>query len=126
MSGTVPAVRSVAGIGSGRPVSWLSSREELLLLQEMGQVMARWQQHVMDKIIRRDWVKLEQVSKYLSAQAWHQQAALTTPFCMQFTAYIHACMLSVMRKDWSCTSRNRGRTQAWKIGIVPGKLQQPP
>eukprot|EP00878_Enallax_costatus_P013659 GHUV01014282.1.p1 GENE.GHUV01014282.1~~GHUV01014282.1.p1 ORF type:complete len:1109 (+),score=523.65 GHUV01014282.1:500-3328(+) len=39
---------------------WLSSREELLLLQEMGQLLARWQQHLMDRIIRKDWVRLEQ------------------------------------------------------------------
>lgn len=42
--------------------SWMSSREEQLLLQEMGQLMARWQQYVMDRLIKGAWNNLEQVS----------------------------------------------------------------
>lgn len=42
-------------------MQWLSSRQELLLLQEMGQLMARWQQYVMDRLLRGAAPALEQV-----------------------------------------------------------------
>jgi hypothetical protein len=40
------------GSGGAAAPKWLSSRQELLLLQEMGQLMARWQQYVMDRLLR--------------------------------------------------------------------------
>lgn len=52
---------SEPGGGDGGVLQWLSSRQELLLLQEMGQLMARWQQYVMDRLLRGAAPALEQV-----------------------------------------------------------------
>ncbi len=42
-------------------IKWLTGRQELLLLQEIGQLMARWQQYVMDRLLKGAWANLEQV-----------------------------------------------------------------
>jgi hypothetical protein len=54
-------VAAEPGSGSSAAPKWLSSRQELLLLQEMGQLMARWQQYVMDRLLRAALPALLQV-----------------------------------------------------------------
>ncbi|WIA29988.1 hypothetical protein OEZ86_000086 [Tetradesmus obliquus] len=39
------------GSGGSAAPKWLSGRQELLLLQEMGQMMGRWQQYIMDRLL---------------------------------------------------------------------------
>jgi hypothetical protein len=60
------AVPEPSSGGAGAP-KWLSSRQELLLLQEMGQLMARWQQYVMDRLLRAALPALLQVR---AGEAW--------------------------------------------------------
>lgn len=57
-SGT--GARDGGGGGGDAGGSWLSGRQELLLLQEMGQLLGRWLQHVMDRLVRNGWAIFEQ------------------------------------------------------------------
>jgi hypothetical protein len=47
---------------------WLSARQELLLLQEMGSVFAGWQAFIMERLIFGAWDTLQQVRSGLGWQ----------------------------------------------------------
>jgi hypothetical protein len=55
--------------GGGDGAVWLSGRQELLLLQEMGQLLGRWLQHVMDRLVRSGWSTFEQVRRAAGRQS---------------------------------------------------------
>lgn len=61
---------SACSLGAGGALSqsqwqhlqdWLGWRQELLLMQEMGQLLAAWQAYVMARLLTREWAVLEEV-----------------------------------------------------------------
>jgi len=50
------------GAAGGGVLDWLSGREELLLLQDMGHFMAQWHSYVLAGIVSKGWSELEKVS----------------------------------------------------------------
>ena len=49
---------------------WLSGREELLLLQEMGGVFAAWQAYAMERLLDSGWARLEEVRGVLGVEGF--------------------------------------------------------
>lgn len=60
----VDAAAARLGMSRARPAApdgWLSSRSELLLLQEVGQLLAAWQQFALERLMCSAWGDLEAV-----------------------------------------------------------------
>lgn len=82
----LPVAAEPGSSGSAAP-KWLSGRQELLLLQEMGQMMARWQQYIMDRLLRAALPALLQVGAGpTAAHALRTACDLTEGHAMSSTA----------------------------------------